>query len=173
MSRSLILSAPCCGKCQRHAMTNATALLFQRQEHQLPVTHKLWCTLPGKSSWLLPKSTFVEEKMPVHSFVAEMKTKINDWLFLSLTCKVKLLFHSVIMSSAEKYTPSEVMVSSGEICSRINLLPFFSLWGWGVAFLVMRSVWSGWLPYLDEIPWELTIKGFFFCLFLMDVIFLF
>lgn len=54
--------------------------------------------------------------MPVHSFVAEMKTKINDLLFLSLMCKVKLLFHSVIMSSGEKYTPSEVMVSSGKIC---------------------------------------------------------
>lgn len=81
-----------------------------------------WCTLPGKESWLLPKSTFVEEKMPVHSFVAGMKTKINEWLFLSLMCKVKLLFHSVIMSSAEKYTPSEVMVSSGEICLRINCL---------------------------------------------------
>lgn len=62
--------------------------------------------------------------MPLHSFVAETKTKINDWLFLSLMCKVKLLFHSVIMSSAEKYTPSEVMVSSGEICLRINRLPF-------------------------------------------------
>lgn len=77
-----------------------------------------------------PNPHLWKKKMPVHSFVAEMKTKINDWLFLSLMCKVKLLFHSVIMSSAEEYTPSEVMVSSGEICLRINCLPFpDSVWG--------------------------------------------
>lgn len=76
---------------------------------------------PNPHSW--------EKKMPMRSFVAENKTKINDWLFLSLMCKVKLLFHSVIMSSAEKYTPSEVMVSSGEICLRINRLPFLFVWG--------------------------------------------
>lgn len=115
MSKSLILSAPCCGKCQRHVMTNATALLFHRQEHQLPVTQTGGVYYQGSTAGFYPNPYLWKKKCLCVPFVAEMKTKINDLLFLSLTCKVKLIFHSVIMSNREKYTPSEVMVSSGKI----------------------------------------------------------